>query len=259
VERRLIYMTYNPFEKRRTFHIPVSSVPPCRLDDGSMIVAALDGVVSRYDSTGGEMWSIDTKTPITAAPVLADSLVLIASGRSMSAHRIRDGEQIWSHRASGAILAPAAVDDRAYFGSTDSLLYAVNLATGSMDWFFATQGQIVVSPVVGENRIYAASNDFRVYALNMESGDTIWSYNAGGPITTRPTLAGNILFIGTQTGELRLIDSNTGTLIRTFKLQGAAASPAIAADGRIFISDTKRRLYCFGNSRVAGSARTSTH
>ncbi len=245
-ERRIVWMRYNPFERRRDIRIPSSSVRPCRLDDGSMIVAEINGTLTRYDTLGNTLWTIETKAPITASPIRADSLILIPSGRNMVARRISDGSQVWSHQASGAILAAAALDDRAYFGSTDSLLYAVNLKTGSMEWFFATHGQIVVSPVIGRDRIYAGSNDYHVYALNMAKGDTIWSYDTGGPVTARPTLAGDILYVGTQLGELLLLNADTGALLKSFKLTDAAATPPIVANGRVYIADNNRRLHCFG-------------
>jgi len=259
-ERRLIFMTYNPLDRRHSIAIPTSGVSPRRIDDGSLIVAALNGEVSKYDSLGGLLWKIDVKGPVTAAPVVADSVVLIAAGHSVSARRASDGGQIWSHQASGAVLAAPAVDDRAYFGSTDSLLYAVNTATGTMGWFFAARGQITVSPVTGSDHVYLASNDYRVYSLDKATGDTVWSYDTGGPVTTRPTLAGDMLYVGTQTGELLILNAATGALVRSFKLDGLAATPPIIADGRVYIADTKRRLYCFGNSSVPtpGSAPDAT-
>lgn len=247
-ERRLIFMRYNPFERRREVRIPSSSVAPCRLDDGTLIVASINGVVARYDTLGNTLWTIDTKAPIAAAPVRADSLVLIASGRNMVARRIRDGSQVWSHQASGAILSPAALGDHAYFGSTDSLVYAINLTTGTMQWFFPTRGQIVVPPVIGTDRVYVASNDGRIYALGMATGDTLWTFDTGGPLTTRPTLIGRVLFVGTQTGQLVMLESDTGTQVRSFKLEGPATTAPIPAAGRVYIADNKRRLHCFGVS-----------
>ena len=168
--------------------------------------------------------------------------------------RIIDGTQIWSATvALGAVLAAPAVDDRAYAGSTDSLVYAINLQTGDMEWFFAAQGQITVSPVAGPTTLYVASNDFHVYALKKAKGDTLWSYNTGAPVTTRPTLAGTRLYVGTQTGEVLILDASSGSLVKSFKLEGPAASAPIIADGRVYISDIKRRLYCFGSSAERSS------
>ena len=257
-ERRLVYLQYSPLQRRRSIPIPISPVPPRRLSDGSLIMSSLAGEVSRHDSLGTLIWKIDAKGTITAPLILADSFVLIGAGHAMSAHRQSDGSPVWSHQTTGAVLAAPAVDDRVYIASTDSLLYAVNLATGGMDWFFAARGQLTVSPVTGPNHVYVASNDYRIYALDKTTGDTTWSYLTGGPLTTRPTLAGGLLYVGTQTGELLLIDAATGILTRSFKLDGFAATPPIIAHGRVYIADTKRQLYCFGNTSIETSNSAAT-
>jgi len=77
----------------------------------------------------------------------------------------------------------------AYFGSTDSLLYAVTLDTGTMKWFFAASGQIMASPTVGDSLIYLAANDQMVYALDRATGRPVWSFDTGAPVNTEPTLA----------------------------------------------------------------------
>jgi outer membrane protein assembly factor BamB len=245
-ERRLIFMSYTPLARRYSLSIPTSVVSPRRLDDGSFVVAALNGRVVRYDSLGNVLWTVEAKGPITAAPVVLDSVIFIAAGHFVSARHVGDGGQIWAHQASGAILSAPALGDRAYFGSTDSLLYAVNITTGVMEWFFAARGQIVVSPVLGPGRVYVASNDYRLYALDAATGDTIWSYDTGGPLTTRPTLAGGTLYVGTQKGELLVLDAGTGALKRSFSLDGPATTTPVVAGGCVYIADAKRRLYCFG-------------
>jgi outer membrane protein assembly factor BamB len=46
------------------------------------------------------------------------------------------------------------------------------------------------------------------------------------------------------------LDAATGTLKREFDLAGPAASAPVIANGRIYVADVRRQLYCFGASTL---------
>ena len=246
-ERKVFIYSYSPVREIAKFDIPISSAPPRRLADGSILIAGIHGELVRFGSGGDVIWSVNAAAPISSSPAITDSLILIAAGRTVSARRIADGSVVWSHLASGAVrAAPAVGDDIVYFGSTDSLLYAVTLGAGSMQWFFAGSGQILTSPTVGDERVYLASNDQKVYALDRKTGRQVWSYDTGAPANTEPTLAGDLLYVSTQLGKLLVLDAATGALNREFDLSAPAATAPIVANGRVYVADTRRQLYCFG-------------
>ena len=69
-------------------------------------------------------------------------------------------------RSSPAIGADGTV----YIGSYDNKVYALNGATGTKKWEFATGGDVESSPAIGtDGTLYIGSNDNQVYALKTDS------------------------------------------------------------------------------------------
>ncbi|GAB4318846.1 MAG: hypothetical protein Kow0074_08280 [Candidatus Zixiibacteriota bacterium] len=245
-QRRAYVYSREPVQELWTAEIPISQCPPRMLDDGSILIATLHGRLIRMHPDSGVVWDVRTQGQIQAAPAVKDSIIMVPSGRVLSARRLSDGSEIWSHQTSGAVMATPAIDQRVYIGSTDSLLYALDVQSGRMDWFFATNGQLLTTPAVGDSIVYLTANDRNVYALNKRTGKQIWSYETGGPANQSPTLVGNTLFVATTSEELLLLDAATGNLIREFPLTAPAACAPVVAHNRVYVADQRRRLFCFG-------------
>ncbi len=73
-----------------------------------------------------------------------------------------------------------AANGLTYFGSSvDNKLYALNTATGEVQWTFYTEGPIRFTPSIRGNRIFFGSDDGYVYSLQASDGDLLWKYRAG--------------------------------------------------------------------------------
>jgi len=62
-------------------------------------------------------------------------------------------------------------------------------------------------------------------------------------------LAGDVLYSGGQ-GEVMAVDAGTGRRIWSSKVVGRASGLAVA-DGRLFVSTDRGRIYCFGRGKVS--------
>jgi outer membrane protein assembly factor BamB len=245
-ERRLFLCQYRPVRVVEKIDIPTSSAPPRRLHDGSILIAGLHGDIIRFDTDGSMIWQISARGPVSAAPTVGDSLLLVSAGRKVIAYHLSDATEAWSYSVVGAVRAAPALDDYAYIASTDSILYAVSAVNGSMEWFFATSGQLVASPAVGPTRVFLSSNDGNVYGIDKANGRELWRYYTGAPANTSPVLAGNTLVVSTQKAKLLLLDAATGALLKQFDLEAPAATAPVVAGGHIYVTDFRRQLYCFG-------------
>src|ERR1700758_2500967 len=66
----------------------------------------------------------------------------------------------WKFKTGGKVISSAAVvADTAYFGSTDSKLYAVDASSGKLRWAFATDGPVNSSPLLSGGIVYFGSVD----------------------------------------------------------------------------------------------------
>ena len=62
-----------------------------------------------------------------------------------------DPSVLWRFATDGPVLSsPAVIDGRAYFGSDDGFLYAVDINTGAEAWRFRTGGAVRSSPAVAD-------------------------------------------------------------------------------------------------------------
>lgn len=130
-------------------------------------------------------------------PVVLGKSMFIASSRtdSLTALHTETGEELWEYYAAGPIrLAPAAWQERVFFGSDDGFLYCVKANEGELLWKFQAvpSGRKVLGngrmislwpvrggPVVHEGKIYFAAGVWPfegvfVYCLDALSGDVVW-------------------------------------------------------------------------------------
>ena len=75
--------------------------------------------------------------------------------------------------------SPAVSDGLVFFGAGDGGVYAVEAATGVLQWAFRTGNVVHASPAVAGGIVYVGSWDSRVYALEARTGVLKWSFQAG--------------------------------------------------------------------------------
>ncbi len=89
----------------------------------------------------------------------------------------------WTFTTNEAVKSSAVIGHgRAYIGSDDKHVYAIDLATGDKVWAFATQGPVEAPPLIVNDRIYIGSSDGNFYALDAHSGSELWQYETGDKI-----------------------------------------------------------------------------
>ena len=227
--------------------LPRTAVPPLRLPDG-WLWQSYSGMVARTRDAGDTVWSVQLQGPLVAKPAWIDERVyVVTGGKKVFCLSADSGRVVWEHSSAGGHAAPPAVDERLlYFGSLDSNFYALDAGTGEMRWFFHTNGQIFTAPAIDEAWVYFGSNDGSFYALDKQTGHPQWSVAAGMVLNSSPTVWGDVVIFGASDGRLLFAETTTGAVIREFRTQGSIYSSPIVYDGRVYITDTRRRLYCFG-------------
>jgi hypothetical protein len=111
-------------------------------------------------------------------------------------------------------------DGTVYVGSWDGKLYALDAATGTAKWAFATDAQISwSSPAVGaDGVVYVGSDDNNVYALDGVSGTPKWVFATGGDVYSSPAIGvDGTVYVGSHDGRVYALTSSS--------LGGLAQSP----------------------------------
>lgn len=140
----------------------------------------------------------------------------------------------WSFKTQGSILSHPIIDDGIiFFGSMDSVFYAVDVQTGKEVWSFKTQSSIQSEAIILKNKLYFKSgND--VFALNKRSGDIIWKvmskekrgvgkidpwdYHSGAPAIYNSTI-----YFGLGNGELLGLDLEKGDIEKKMMSEDSAS------------------------------------
>jgi outer membrane protein assembly factor BamB len=140
-------------------------------------------------------------------------------------HDVGDQEPKWTYSTSDQVRStPAVAPDGGtiYVGSEDHYLYAIDATDGSFKWKFNTGGRVISSPVVGpDGMVYVGSHGGaghgRVYAFNPD--DRLNQPNGS---------------------TLNTSTSNEWVFYTPNKIN---SSPAIDADGKIYIGDDHGNFY----------------
>jgi outer membrane protein assembly factor BamB len=114
--------------------------------------------------------------------------------------------------------SPAVVDGRVYYGSGDGHVYAVDAATGLLQWKFATGDVVHASPAVVGGVVYVGSWDGNFYAIDAATGAQKWMF-AGGKdpaihnqvgFQSSAAVVDGTVYVGSRDAHVYALDAATG-------------------------------------------------
>jgi len=104
----------------------------------------------------------------------------------------------------------AATNELVLAGSRDRSLHAMDRKTGKGRWVFTTEGTVSSSPVVVGQRVYFGSNDSKLYVVDIATGKQVQALQLGNKgILASPAVSDNRLVIGNIDGVLYCLGSKT--------------------------------------------------
>jgi eukaryotic-like serine/threonine-protein kinase len=144
----------------------------------------------------------------------------------------------WSFQAKDSIESSAAiVGGTVYVGSMDSSLYAINLATGKLNWRYVTSGAVEESsPCVCNGMVFVGDLDGILHAVDAATGKARWTIKAEGEIKSSPNCVGNRVYFGSYDQNLYCISAATGTLIWKFATDGPVHCTPAIDKGLVYVS-----------------------
>lgn len=241
-----------------------SSLPsPCRFLV-LLLLAGLPGVL--HGAYGDLRWKGRTDGPILGPPAIDDQGHLYVASQDGRVHSFRpDGSLRWIFSGASDWMESAPTigpDGTVYAASWDGGLYAIDGATGSLKWAFATGGVIIGSPAVGpDGTVFIGSNDSFFYAVHPD-GSLKWISEAVpsySPINGSPVLntAGDAVYFGNDDGEFHALSTATGVSLWNFSVASVhppdsttsvaiSGAAAIGNDGSIYFGCENGRLYALG-------------
>lgn len=185
----------NPtFNHRAAFPLLVDGVLYCGSSDG--------GVYALEAATGKKLWRHDAKAPVFSGIGRhgADLLTFgTMDGSVVLLDRRTQKETFRARTAGGVVTVPLVVGDKVVAGSRDYVLYAFNLADGSVAWRFSYWFSWIEStPVLRDGLIYVGASDYsRVSAIDPATGRAKWQTPVHGMNWGSPLVTDDAVFTGT--------------------------------------------------------------
>jgi outer membrane protein assembly factor BamB len=219
--------------------------------DGAIYVGSWDGYLYAVNVDGSERWRFKTERGIWSSPAIGADGVFYVGSLDGHLYAINtDGSERWRFKTGGEVYSSPAIsaDGVIYVGSWDDNLHAVN-ADGSERWRFKTGGGVSSSPAIGvDGVIYVGSFDNHLYAINAD-GSERWRFKTGDYVTSSLAIdATGVIYVGALDGHLYAVNGD-GSERWHFPMGGKVSSPAIGADGTIYVS-SRNNLYAVGDSNA---------
>ncbi|RPI01666.1 MAG: hypothetical protein EHM64_15350 [Ignavibacteriae bacterium] len=159
--------------------------------NGTVYVGSLDGNFYALDAqTGSERWRFATGNPIRSNAAAWNSLVCFESGNTLYALNSQ-GSQVWKFTLYGDTLidqfieydyfhsSPKIVNNIAYIGTDQGLVYGIDMNTGSQTFKCQTAGKsgIRVTPAVSGNKVIFGDWYGVMYAYDIATGNKLWEFD----------------------------------------------------------------------------------
>jgi outer membrane protein assembly factor BamB len=258
----------------------ISGSPTIITIDGTIYTATLSGFISGVCPNGVLRFSFST-IGVQSSPAVGDIsgpyTTLYYGGDDRQLRAIRnDGPPLWSFSTSGSIQnAPVVglnngVTSAIYIADRGGFIFKVDATGQAVSGFHfpGPVGPMTSSPALSSDpsnpatpRLYVGSDDGKLYAVNGNTGAIAWSFQTNGPIVSSPAVATGgaqpVIVVGSNDGKVYFVldDGSEPREMAVFETIGKKAdgtayavrsSPAIGADGTVYVGADDGRLYAIG-------------
>jgi outer membrane protein assembly factor BamB len=213
-------------------------------NDSESIAVGLDVV------TGANRWKLDR--PILAnwtSPVVlkgktpADDVVLLQSGKGLTAVEPRTGKQVWEY-TTGCETIPSAVTSNGVVYVPSSGLTALEPEAGASSpkvlWQSARLRPITPSPLIYEDRIYSVGSGGVLTCGDIRSGEQLWQFRLkSGMYSASPVAANGHVYVFHEDGTGQVIKGgDKAEVVGTHEFKETIlGTPAIAGNAMYVRSD----------------------
>jgi eukaryotic-like serine/threonine-protein kinase len=216
-----------------------------------VLIGSYDAHLYCLGLDGALVWKIETKAQVHATPAVRNGVAYVAGcDEVLRAIRIADGRELFT-MSSGSYTAasPAIVGSRAYYGTFESEVLAVDLDARKFLWRYRHAERnfpFYASAAVANGRVFVGGRDKMVHGLDAATGKAIWTFTTRARVDSSPAVAGGIVWVASNDGRLYALDAASGKSVWEFDAGGPlSASPAIAG-GRLVIGSQDGTVFCLG-------------
>ncbi len=201
-------------------------------------------------ATGKELWRTKTPFPVFSSPCIADGKVFVGMGHGnmvLTAEDLRD-QAIKKLREAGA--SPEAIAEARKM-PLHGEVWALDLATGKVEWTYKTDRTIMGVIAAAGKRLYFGTQGGNFYCLSTDGKSLGTPFNARSQINASPAIGAQHVYFVSQEGQLYALDVRT--LRPKWEMPIATAggmfvsSPAVGR-GHVYVGTDADGLVCVGRA-----------
>ncbi len=244
--------------------------------NGTLYVGSTDGNLYAVDlGSGTQKWKFATHVRVTSSPAVDGGTVYFGSyNGNFYAVDAASGQLKWKFQTPGErrfagkhlhgsqpagesmpdpfdyyLSSPSVSGGIVYFGSGDGNVYALDAASGKLNWKFQTGDVVHASPAIADGTLFIGSWDSYFYALDAATGKEKWRFKTGEDheiynqvgIQSSAAVMDGVVYFGCRDSNFYALDAQTGVKKWVFNNKGSwvISSPAVQ-DGKVYFgtSDT---------------------
>lgn len=230
-------------------------------------------------ATGGLVWKLDTKFPVSAKAAVGGDIVCFECGNILSGVDRRTGKVLWEfvarpfrpfasmdltdyHRS-----APVIVDGVAYYGDDWGNLNGVAVRDGTLMFQYTTPTQrpIRATPAVADGMVFFGDWEGEAYAVSLAERKLVWQHTLEnrrpyyGAIVSEFVVQDGLVYFGSQHDVFAPLAAATGQPAWTFAEPKHTYLPAtpLLHEGRVIIATTifTNSVLCLDQGALAWAFR----
>ncbi len=153
-----------------------------------IIFATTDGRIIALDLEGNQLWAYVTFPTVNPDSVstlaISGGAVMVIVESVLFAIDLQTGSPRWFYQIGTNAAGQLSIGNgNAYFASSDNYLYAVEVASGNLKWRLPVHAGNVSSPVYYNAAVYAGDSNGRFYAVNPDTGTVLWQTGVQGNLS----------------------------------------------------------------------------
>lgn len=190
------------------------------VDSGILVFTSVDGnIYALHAKDGTLLWTVKTEAPLVSAVTISNGVAYVGGGdHCFRAIDLVSGKTVWSYEpVDGHVeTKPLVVNDKVIFGAWDKTLYALDTATGKLDWTWKVNknsmfySPAAVWPVEVDGKVFVVDPRRVFTALDLKDGKMIWQ-TAQSKVreSLGRSLDGNRLYVKTMNDSVACYDAHS--------------------------------------------------
>lgn len=172
----------------------------------------------------------------------------------MTPEKERSIDLIWTFKTGGPIgWAASPVLNRArkqlYLSSADGVIYALDMNTGSCQWYFNTGAPILSGALQQGEDVFVASTDGCVHCLSASDGSSNWKHQGASPLVSNPVAIADGVLVAALDGSVKALSTKDGSMKWVYKCdKGVVCSPQVV-EGIAFVASKDKGLHAIDLSK----------